>query len=118
MHRCDMKSGPFLFYNNTKGGRSANKFRKSQIRNFADFNFFKDLRTFHKYGNFPFCDFADRIIDIWSTYCTVVPYFWGLDEGKQCLQSQSTYRGRGEIGGVYLLSLSWSVHHNFARDGR
>ncbi len=31
--------------------------------------------------------------------------------GQQCLQSQSTYRGRGEIGGVYLPS-------QLERDGR
>jgi hypothetical protein len=31
---------------------------------------------------------------------------------------QSSYRDRGEIGGVYLFPLSWSLHHNFAHDGR
>ncbi len=34
------------------------------------------------------------------------------------LPPQSTNRGRGEIGGVYICPLSWSRHHNFARDGR
>jgi len=29
---------------------------------------------------------------------------------------QSTYRGREEIGRVYLPS--WNVHYNFVRDGR
>ncbi len=33
------------------------------------------------------------------------------------LEAQSTYRGRVEIGGVSL-PLSWSVQHNFVRDGR
>ncbi len=33
---------------------------------------------------------------------------------------QSKYRGRVEKGGVYMTicPLSWSVHHNFERDGR
>ncbi len=36
------------------------------------------------------------------------------------LKPQSTYSGRGEIGGVYLAicPLSWSVHNKFLCDGR
>jgi hypothetical protein len=33
-------------------------------------------------------------------------------------QPQSTYRGRDEIGGVYLPSQLRSVHYNFVLDGR
>jgi hypothetical protein len=32
---------------------------------------------------------------------------------------QSTYRGKGEIGGEYCICpLSWNEHHNFVCDGR
>ncbi len=44
-------------YYRTKGGRSANKFRKSQICKFADKIFFIDLQTFRKCGML-FCGFA------------------------------------------------------------
>ncbi len=39
-----------------KGGRSANKFRKSQIRKFADLNSLLDLQTFRKCGTLRICD--------------------------------------------------------------
>ncbi len=38
---------------------------------------------------------------------------------KNQAQRQSTYRGRIEIGGVYCICpFSWSLHHDFVRDGR
>jgi hypothetical protein len=40
-----------------KGGQSANKFHKSQISKFADFNYLLYLRTFRKCG-IHFCRFA------------------------------------------------------------
>jgi hypothetical protein len=39
-----------------KGGRSANKFRKSQIRKFAELNYFLDLRTFRECDSLRICD--------------------------------------------------------------
>jgi hypothetical protein len=43
LHVGSIKTGCLLI---VKGGWSAHKFRKSQIRTFADLNFFLDLRTF------------------------------------------------------------------------
>ncbi len=40
----------------TKSGRSASKFRKSQICKFADLIFFLELRIFHKCANLRFAD--------------------------------------------------------------
>ncbi len=47
--------------NYTKGGRSANKFFKSQIRKFAGFKFILYLETFRKGGNFRICDLRDPV---------------------------------------------------------
>jgi hypothetical protein len=43
-------------FNLTTGGRSANKFRKSQIRKFADLYNLLYLRSIRKYGYLQICD--------------------------------------------------------------
>jgi hypothetical protein len=45
-----------VFWIFMKGGRSANKFLKSQIRKFADIHNLLDVRTFRKGGTLRICD--------------------------------------------------------------
>jgi hypothetical protein len=46
----------------TKDGRSANKFRKSQIRKFEDLILKKDIRTFCKCSHFRISDFRTELL--------------------------------------------------------
>jgi hypothetical protein len=60
-------------------------------------------------------DFWTGLVQKKDTKGPVVSFSVGL--GVYVPEPLSTYRGRGEIGGVYLPSQLERIHYNFVSDG-
>ncbi len=65
-------------YNTYVGGRSANNFRQSQIRKFADSNNLLDLPTFRKCDSLRICDLRTNLFMICGLETSANTHFFSL----------------------------------------
>jgi hypothetical protein len=68
MYIVTVNTGTFAMFIILKGGRPANKFRKSQIRNFLCSYNLLDLLIFRKSGTLRICDLRTQsFCDLWTS---------------------------------------------------